>query len=221
VANPSANLAPVPNFLAFCGPTSASLPCLNVTLRAIDNARASEGLAPMTLSLRRFVDLSPAEQLLAVTDLERTARGLPAIPALTAELDADADAAATNGKDASLPSWALTGGRTVTSWSSNWASASNVLAADYIWMYSDATGYNRSCPTTGAPGCWGHRDNILSAPSPGRCGANTRSREVMGASVTAGSPSPSIVQLFVDECGPLPSDLVFTWGEVRRALGVN
>ena len=223
LANPVADVAADPDFLSSCGAGSALMTCSSEVLRAIDYARSTEGLPPMRLELARFLGLSAPEQLFAVTNLERTARGLLPVAALTEQLDANAAAGALSLGDASLRGWKLSGGRSVTAWSSNWARASNVLVADYVWMYADATGFNAKCPASGASGCWGHRDNILAVSPSDACPAGPRPHEVMGAALAdpASSGPASIVQLFVNECGALPTDVVFTWGQARRALGIE
>ena len=36
----------------------------------------------------------------------------------------------------------------------------------YGWMYDDGSaGENKDCTSPTAPGCWGHRDNILADPA--------------------------------------------------------
>ena len=52
-------------------------------------------------------------------------------------------------------------------YTSNWAGGiANALVADYYWMYDDGYGgpgttFNFDCTSPTAPGCWGHRHDIL------------------------------------------------------------
>jgi hypothetical protein len=132
--------------------------CMAGWLANIDAARASEGVGPMVLP-SNFVELTPAEQLLVVVNLERTARGLPPMLGLTEVLDQAADRAVALGRDPSLPG--------VHGWRSVWAGGhASVLGTLYGWMYDDGWGgpggtTNVGCSGPSAPGCWGHRRAIL------------------------------------------------------------
>ncbi len=54
------------------------------------------------------------------------------------------------------------GGYLFNSWGSIFALDYTPLGADFAWMYNDGWGgTNLDCSTPSAPGCWGHRDNIL------------------------------------------------------------
>jgi hypothetical protein len=100
--NPSANIAPDPNY-ADCtgaGVCTEGPPCYTSTLaaaftsadceqeelEAIDHARAKEGVGPMYLP-GDFNSLGGPEQLLVVIDLERVGRGLPPFVGIVASLD--------------------------------------------------------------------------------------------------------------------------------------
>lgn len=168
-----------PNF------TAAS--CESAELAAIDNARAKEGVTPMTLP-RTFNSLTAAEQLFVVIDLERVGRGLPPFAGLVASLDAiaqpathPAGAPAGSFEDPTFPrgftvapastfAWrcaATSGGFSCDGSGEPGAAIAaggqiSALDADYGWMYNDGYGgSNFDCRTPGASGCWGHRDNIL------------------------------------------------------------
>lgn len=56
---------------------SRSLPCIELQVEQIDNARAREGVGPMELPAD-YASLTPAEQLLEVVGQERVDRGLTA-----------------------------------------------------------------------------------------------------------------------------------------------
>ena len=101
--NPSANVAPVPNYddcdaagscsegqpcyTAGFAPAFASPACQQEELQAIDNARAKEGVGPMYLP-SDYNSLSGDEQLLVVLDLERVDRDLAPFAGIVASLDA-------------------------------------------------------------------------------------------------------------------------------------
>jgi hypothetical protein len=160
IADPSANVAPAPDFFEWCSSASYSdsLACTEAALEAIDNARAREQIGPLVLP-EDWDELTPQEQLFAVTNLERTARGLPPMEVMSTILDAQAAAGAADGDDPGPGSLA------VTSWGSNWGDGvGSALEIDYEWMYDDGPGSpNVACPANGGGGCWGHRHNILLA----------------------------------------------------------
>lgn len=186
-------------------PDASAPACVQGWLANIDAARASEGVGPMVLP-SNFTELSPAEQLLVVIDLERTARGLPPMRGLTAVLDGVASQAVAEGQDPSLPG--------VDGWRSVWAGGhASVLGTLYGWMYDDGWGgpggtTNVSCSGPGAPGCWGHRRAIL-----GRYGGCQHC--LMGAAWTedgAGWQPGAWAALFVPGAdAPEPTALTFSW----------
>jgi hypothetical protein len=140
-----------------------------VYLLAIDAARKQEGLKPLSLPVD-FRTLTPSQQLFVLTNAERQDRGLPPVAGTTPLLSAAAMEAAQEGRDPQLDP------DPYAAWGSNWAAGSlsldgthpiyPVLAAWYGWMYQDGWGgpgrtFNVACSSPTAPGCWGHRDNIL------------------------------------------------------------
>ncbi|HEY5010613.1 MAG TPA: hypothetical protein VIH73_05605 [Acidimicrobiales bacterium] len=166
VSNPSANIAPSPNFLApgacsfasgvwscanpcVAGTASAlswpgytnGVACTNYILSAINNARAVEGVRPMVLPTNWF-SLSVPQQLFVLVDLERTARGLPAYLGINAALTADAQhAAATNSDPSIAAGFAMANdAQGSAGFGGAWSGGFNPLAADYIWMYDDTWG---------------------------------------------------------------------------------
>lgn len=180
--------------------------CTQASLAAIDNARQQEGLGPMILP-SDWSSLTPAEQLFVVTNLERTARGLAPLSAMDATLDQAAGAGAADGSDPTPPS-----GYPATTWASNWGGAlGNPLETDYLWMYDDGPGSaNVDCPTAGAAGCWGHRDNVLISLSCQEC--------IMGTAVdaTGWEGYPAWAELLVESQAPVQA--VFSWSEVTPFL---
>jgi len=174
---------------------------VNATLAAIDNARRREGVGPMTLPAN-WAQLTPAEQLFVVTNLERTARGLPPLVAMIGVLDQQALHGAARDGDATPP-----GGLPYSQWASNWAGAvGNPLEADYLWMYDDGEGSaNVDCTRSDTSGCWGHRQNVLMRFPCQEC--------LMGAAWLAGgySGDPSLTELLVETSASAPA--TFTWAQ--------
>lgn len=166
IANPSANIAPSPNFLApgacsfASGVWSCANPCVvgtatalswpgytngvdctNYVLAAINNARAIEGVRPMVLPNNWF-SLSVPEQLFVIADLERTARGLPPYLGINGALSADAQHAAATNSDPSIAAGfpIANDAQGSPGFGGAWSGGYAVLAADYIWMYDDTWG---------------------------------------------------------------------------------
>ncbi len=145
-AVPSHSVSPTPNYPAVCAPLGAdsSATCVRITLGAIDDARAQEGLRPLVLP-SAFSTLTVAEQLFVVIDRERVDRGLAPIAGLTAPLDANAQKGADG---AGLPPRL---GPAYTSTRFEWIGAvDNGLDADFQWLYDDG-------PDSGVPGCTQNR----------------------------------------------------------------
>jgi hypothetical protein len=199
--NPPANIPPQPDILAACSSTTYddSPRCVSSSLAAIDNARRPEGLPAMALP-GNWTQLTPAEQLFVVTDLERTARGLAPLSAMATAPDESALAGADAGVDPSPPA-----GFPFSQWAANWAGGmGNPLEAIYFWMYDDGPGSsNLDCTPGNESGCWGHRDKVLMALSCRPC--------VMGAGFAPGGwrGGPSWAELLIDTAGAPAS--VFTW----------
>lgn len=157
--------------------------CTAGVLRAIDAARAAEGVRPMRLPAA-FGSLTPTQQLFVVTDLERVDRGLVA-PVQLSSLDRRAFSGARNEVDPALtPMFGDAAGANLA------VGLRSALEADFMWMYDDGPGSaNADCRSAGQPGCWGHRDNIL---------ADYRAPLAMGAAVDARpSDGVSMTELFM------------------------
>jgi hypothetical protein len=212
--NPTANLAPVPDFPTICvdsGPTSPT--CQAATLAAIQRAHMQEGIRPMVLP-SGFWSLPPASQLFVATNLERVERGLRPMAGLTSGLDSVAGAGAQANTDPRL-SGSSSDGDAVLVWASVWGAYVNPLAMDYVWMYEDGAGpgdANIDCPSAGAAGCWGHRDNIL-------YNYGNAALLLAGAAGLAGhGPNgyESDAEIFVGATGPVPT-LVYAWSAAVAA----
>jgi hypothetical protein len=200
-AEPSANIAPQPDFLQSCAATryDDSAGCVGATLQAIARARNVEGLPAMALP-SNWTQLSPPQQIFVATNLERTVRGLPPLSAMASVPDHAAQQGANEGTDPSPP-----GGFPYSEWGSNWAGAvGNPLEAMYFWMYDDGVGSaNMDCTASHPSGCWGHRQNVLLALSCRVC--------VMGTGWASGGfqGNPSLSELLVESSGTPADD--FTW----------
>ena len=149
--------------------------CDAASLRAIDAARAGEGLKPLELP-PGFFDLPPSVQLVVVTNAERLSRGLPGWAGPDQALSDLASQGVASGADPAGPADQV--------WASNVADGVlSALQADYEWMYNDGPGgSNPACTAPGAPLCWQHRQNIL-RPWDGAIGAAeapARRRLVLG-----------------------------------------
>lgn len=160
------NVRPKPDFTRYCGSHSPNSPhCIALELAAIRHARSAQGFAvrPMVLP-RNYQRLSYARQLFVLTNLERVDRGLHPIRGLTAALNRRSRVGAAKFDDPYVGDRAMQRLR-LRSWRSLWAEDLGPLAADYDWMYDDGfTSYGPriiDCGRPHAPGCWGHRDNIL------------------------------------------------------------
>jgi hypothetical protein len=171
---------------------------------------AAEGLGTFTLPAD-FDTLSTAYQLLAISDLERVARGLTPMQGLTAYLDGLAQQGADGDGDPPFPS---PFGSYGSSGGSNWAGAGNsALLDDFYWMYDDGLGsFNGDCYQGHTSGCWGHRDNILmSASAPA----------VMGAAVATDSTyGSSMAEEFIGGYRKLATDplLAPTWATIAATI---
>jgi hypothetical protein len=156
IPDPSANVTPSSAFWAACYPTPDA-GCDAAALSDFDQARADEGLGPMTLP-SDFDSLSVAQQLFVLADIERVDRGLIPISAMSAPINALALTGAENDTDPDFPNpfYGNYGG-------SNWAGAgTSSLFPEFLWVYDDGVGSgNEDCTQAGDPGCWGHRHNIL------------------------------------------------------------
>ena len=170
-ANPWVGPNPTKNYpfgqlpsACFSKPTSAT--CINAGVYYLDKARAVLKIGPYKLPAN-FAGLSPTQQTLILTNLDRTHYNLPPVAGITAGLSRDAMTGVTGDTD---PHPTVPG---VVQWTANWAGGyPNIVLAYEGWMYNDGPGSpNRDCtkenPTSSE--CWGHRHDILwkfTAPGP-------------------------------------------------------
>jgi hypothetical protein len=154
-SNPPHSIQPTAAFARACyGRTRPTLSCDKKAIANINRARALESVGTISLPVD-YASLTLDQQMVAVSNAERTSRGLSALPEVKAD-DNLAKAGAVAQTDPTGPAG--------HAWGSIWAGVADPLAADFLWMYDDGPGgVNGDCPTPDAPGCWGHRDNILGA----------------------------------------------------------
>jgi hypothetical protein len=173
ILDPGASVPAKPDYSQSCSPSGpdVSLPCLQVTLKAIDSARAKEHVRAMVIPAD-FAQLTVPEQLLVVINAERVDRGLSAFAGLSERLDAGTAPAATA---AHLPA---DPGRAYSDADTEWiGDVSNALDADYEWMYDDGPGSVQGCSRSGQSGCWADRHIVLDNFASGQPGSTL----VMGA----------------------------------------
>ncbi len=205
--NPVSNVAPTSSMYDSCVAASSSnvASCDRETVSAIDAARANEGVGPLTLPIG-YDQMPPNEQILVVSNLERTDRGLAPVAGLSSSLDTLAQLGAQNHTDPAFPS-PFDG----TSGGANWASTSSVLFADFLFMYDDGPGpdgINLDCTSLNTSGCWGHRDNIL---------GNFDQPILMGAATVSGS---SLTEEFIGGDGTDRPD-VTAWSSLASLFPVT
>jgi len=214
--NPTQSVAPSPDYTNVCAPVGAdtSVPCLRVTLQAIDAARAKEGLRPMLLPAD-FAELTVPEQLFVAVDRERVDRHLPPFTGLATALDEKAQKGADAARLPPRP------GGAYRSVDTEWISAvDNGLDADYQWMYDDGPNSGvPGCAGSQTSGCWGDRHVVLD-----RFGT---SRLVMGAAFNpSGDTSPgdrggsSLAAMFAVDTAPPGTD-TYTWRQAVAATAAG
>jgi hypothetical protein len=185
LADPPANIVASPAMVDACYAAPAGNTCEHLAVLAIDEARATEGVEPLVLPAG-YARLPLIGQLLVVTDLERTARGLRGFSGLSVALDTMALAGAEVSEDPTGPAGA--------GWGSNLALGfPTALQADYSWMYDDGPGSNNmACTSASLAGCWGHRHNIL-----GDYGPNPSTGAAVATVDWEGEKCLAMTQLFV------------------------
>ena len=244
--NPSANIAPSPDFLSSgsCREVPGGITCVNpcvhgsrllgvvhlsfptgdnssactlFLLRAIDAARTREGLEALVLPTNWYT-LSVAQQLFVVADIERVDRGLAPYLGLNRALSASAQRAAGARADPGVArGFRVARRHGAVEFGSTMATGFSVLEADYIWMYDDGWGggstSNLACTGPGAPGCWGHRDQLLGSDSPYNPGVGLGCRVCeMGTGFAVEAGTGSFTDL-VERPGGAAPPMYFTWAQ--------
>ena len=213
-SNPSANTTPSPSFGVSCYQVTYSS-CNSSAIAAIDSARSSlEGLAPMNLP-SNFNNLTPAEQVFVLIDIERVDRGLAPIVGMVNELNSDASIGANSYTDPNYRNEAIPGVTGSYGWVSIWSDDYSSAASIFDWMYDDGyNSFNYDCQSPTSPYCWGHRDNILAATPAG-------TSWIMGAYSIAASGLYSQAALMLNITGTVtPSDFTYTWAQAQ-AMGAS
>lgn len=222
-ADPAMNTPPDPNFNAGCvergglvvagycaydaaggGWTLATPAREAAALEALGAARIREGLPPLRLPTN-WSTLTPDEQQFVLTNLARVDRGLPPLVAMADDLSAVAAQGALANADPAPagPPWSR------YAFAANWAGDAQPAVALYGYLYLDgwggsaATTPNVDCTGPEAPGCWGHRHNVLG--DYGQTG-------LMGVASVAGGPAGtgSSAQTYSAYSGP-PVSVGYTW----------
>jgi len=157
-ADPPSNYVPGPMPDA-CNSAPTSTSCVNAAVYYLDQARAGLGQPPYYLPAD-FPSLSPADQDLILTNLDRVQYGLPPVPGLTDELNG---VALTDGVDLDGDPGYYVTDPNILGTTSNWAGGFTNLPLAYEgWMYDDGLGSpNIDCSPYSTGGCWGHRHDIL------------------------------------------------------------
>ncbi len=201
-------------------------PCSPTWLVALDCAGTDTRIRPLPVHPRSLETMSVPEQVFAITDFERVARGLPPFAEMTARLDALAQVGANTEHDPmttqelEVERW----------WGSTWGDGStSALDQMYRWLYRDGLytsqiGGNLACLHEGDPGCWGHRDNLLHTAIACQVGQAGCGRQcltgrtpalLMGAAIDAKLTDGSITTFEEVTCGGTPSEVTYTWAEAR------
>jgi hypothetical protein len=223
IQNPSGNLDPNPYFYTSCNSGvdyDNSNACNAAALAAINNAlNVDEHIGPMQFNLANFEQLTPPQQIFVITNLERQARHLPPIEAMTSQLNAAAYQGALAHADPKIStSINLTGNVNWVIEDSVWSGGLfNALATDYVYMYADGCpGQNLDCAKNPPVG-WGHRENILDEYSNGNC--PTTAHYYTGAANVTGQ---SMAQIMVGTCSNArPTDITFTWQQAQILLSCS
>ncbi|MGH9021317.1 MAG: hypothetical protein ACRDV0_09935, partial [Acidimicrobiales bacterium] len=159
--------------------------------------------------------------LFVVADLERVDRGLPPYLGLNAALTSAAQHAAATRSDpgvaANFPMGTDPQGS--PSFGGAWAGGFNVLVADYVWMYDDGWGgagqtANIACTSSGAAGCWAHRDELLGSDpgfNPGVGLGCTTCEMGTGFALVNGTSASFVVLIEMPKSGQPP--MTFTWAQ--------
>ncbi len=147
---------------------SGSPACTASILLAMNAARSHEGLPTLVLP-SNWSRLNPPEQIFVIVDMERTARGLPPYLGLNRQLRSAAQSAAVHEVDPNYATNFLSGrdaqgvlgmGST-PQWDTRLRSRLRLDVRRRLGRRSASATPNAACTSAGAPGCWGHRDELL------------------------------------------------------------
>lgn len=227
---PKANLPEVPGFNSnTCSYSNHYLfintpQCLAQQLQALDLAHMQEHLPPFALP-SNWATLTQAQQLFVAFNIERVDRHIPPYLGINAALSAAATLAAQKDRDP----YPVTRGFPLAPNSNAgspiggvWAGSFSPLYAIFAFMYEDgwagskAATSNFTCVSRLAPGCWGHRNQILGLDLPDHAstGLNCSTCEagVGFAYISSGPHWASFVGLFERPANHPPA-MTFTWAK--------
>lgn len=183
-SDPSSNFS-VDSLPQACGTDPTGAVCINASVTYLNQARASLG-QPAYVVPSNFVSLSPPQQVLVLTNLDRTLYNLPPITGLTDALDQDAAAALASDSDPQPSTSEWYGYTSNVAWGNE-----NVVLAYEGWMYDDGPGSgNVDCTRSDPSGCWGHRHDIL-----WQFGAGALAMGAAAGTDNSGSPSYTMLLL--------------------------
>ena len=199
-SNPSAN--------GIFGQCSGDTVCVN----DMNGVRAAqENLPPLALP-SNWASLSGIEQMFVWTNLERASRGEATIPNLVNTYSGAIQTGLNNNAD---PDLSGVPGNSGSIWAGSYATP---LGAMYAWLYDDGYGgENGDCTSPTAPGCWGHRDNILSDPA--NFGGNNPTEMDAGDGTDSGGSVDYDAIFDTNSDAPPPGNIVFTWAEEEALIG--
>ncbi len=188
-----------------CWSTPRGATCIEAGVRYLDHARARLGQGPYALPAN-FVSLSPAQQALILTNLDRVHYGLSPIPGLSSSLDRAA-AGGVRAENDPAPS-----GSGWTGYTANWAGGyPNIVLAYGAWMYDDGQGSgNLDCTAAHPGGCWGHRHDVLWQFGP-------RGPLAMGAAAGRAGGAPGFAMLLEQERAGSHPAYVYRWSQAVQA----
>jgi hypothetical protein len=167
--DPSANIALPSGNPCTSVAAAHTFTCSTYLLKALNNAR--KVLTKTTYSLPTgFLSLTSAEQLLVLTNADRSYYGLTKVYALNSTLNTSARGGiAKNADPVLVPKISSS---PFHNYAANWAAgtnySANALGAYYTWMYADGPGgANGACKSKGQPRCWDHRNGTLAPTTAG------------------------------------------------------
>jgi hypothetical protein len=175
--------------------------CIDASINYLDQARARLG-QPAYAVPSDFVSLSPAQQVLVLTNLDRTLYNLPPMTGLTDALNQDAAAAVPSDSDPQPSTSNWYGYTSNAAWGNE-----NIVLAYEGWMYDDGPGSgNVDCTSSDPSGCWGHRHDILWQFGPGAL--------AMGAAAgTDSGGGPSYTMLLMQGSPSYSPVYTYTWSQ--------
>lgn len=175
--------------------------CISASVSYLNQARASLGQPSYALP-SDFASLSPPQQVLILTNLDRTLYNLPPITGLTDALDQDAAAGVSSDSDPQPSTSDWYGYTSNAAWGNE-----NIVLAYEGWMYDDGPGSgNVDCTSSNSSGCWGHRHDVLWEFGPGALAGGV-------AAGTDNSGDPSYTMLLMQGSPSYTPVYNYTWSE--------